>query len=654
MSKCKILLLMVFLLTIVIYSAGLHGPFVFDDIPVFVNNAAFKVDNLTFSSIHQSLNSSVTGISSRPIALFTLLLNYHFFGLDSYSYKLINLIVHLINGGLFFLVLTKIIRLTQLIYPLSIPAKAETISLCIVCIWLLHPFNLTAVLYVVQRMASLATTFMLIALLAFINMRAKQVTQASRSWQYFFWIVFALILGVYTKENSLVVVLVMFCIEVILLKQKATLPSVTRTWNFLSGIGWISILILIVLIALKWQFFKESYVERGYTLEERLLTQSRILWFYIKLILVPDITQMTLFHDDIIISKSIFQPINTLYAIIAWVLTIIAGFSQRKRYPLIWLGICWYLVSHSIESSVISLEMVFEHRNYFPMVGVWISMVGIVDALNRYLCVSKSIKIFFIVFVLLLATGTSVRAQHWADMRSLVKSEVIRNPNSSRNQYTAGLWYFSEFVGEKNPSTKSHNYAEAVKHFEQAYKVDSMNLGGLLSLIRLNNLLDLDAKNIWVSELVYRLSEVQIERENMKQIDDFFKCNIGIYCHTDINLINEMVLALEENKKFIPKYKSYFYSLLGNYFLHENLNEYALFYFAKANETEPDNQDHILNLATMLLICDRYDDSKQYFYAIDRSKLAAVNRNRYDDFSQEILSYSLKFMIKKIIDTDVQ
>ncbi|HVC38320.1 MAG TPA: pilus assembly protein PilF, partial [Gammaproteobacteria bacterium] len=80
------------------YYPGLHGPFMFDDIPNIVGNQALHITSLSPSELLRAAFSSRSGILYRPISMLSFAFNLYFFGDNSFSFKLTNIIIHLINA----------------------------------------------------------------------------------------------------------------------------------------------------------------------------------------------------------------------------------------------------------------------------------------------------------------------------------------------------------------------------------------------------------------------------------------------------------------------------------------------------------------------------------------------------------------------------
>ena len=156
------------LITYLIYLPGLGGNFVFDDYSSIVNNKQIHVDSFTLTDLSQLVvgaDKQVHILSTRPVAKLSFAINYLIGGLDPYGYKLVNLVIHLLTAWTIFLVVSWISRADRLFeYNIYHPVKPECgrwIALITAVIWLIHPLNVSTVLYSVQRMAQLSTLFTL-------------------------------------------------------------------------------------------------------------------------------------------------------------------------------------------------------------------------------------------------------------------------------------------------------------------------------------------------------------------------------------------------------------------------------------------------------------------------------------------------------------
>ena len=161
--------------TFACYAPGLHGGFVFDDDVNILGNDRLRISGLDREELWAAAWSGDAGPLGRPVALLTFALNLYFGGANPYTFKLVNVLIHLGNVLL-------IGALAQTVYEAFVQRrwpKATTWTIdrwagwMVSALWALHPINLTSVLYVVQRMTSLSALFGLVGLLIYVRYRAK-------------------------------------------------------------------------------------------------------------------------------------------------------------------------------------------------------------------------------------------------------------------------------------------------------------------------------------------------------------------------------------------------------------------------------------------------------------------------------------------------
>ena len=231
-------------------------------------------------------------------------------------------------------------------------------------------------------------------------------------------------------------------------------------------------------IVLSWlllnpDFILEGYLGRNFTLGERLLTQPRILWFYISLLFLPSTHRLTLFHDDIIVSTGLFQPWTTTTALIGLIFLISAALLNYRKHPLFSFAVLWYLVGHALESSFISLEIAHVHRNYIPDLGLILGiMYGIVIIMERF----RQIGVPFVAHTLIIAVvafSTHSYASIWRSTDSLAMHMVFHHPDSARSHAMLAEQY----------AKPSNDTIKAIAHYKKAYDLNSLETGYLIRLV---------------------------------------------------------------------------------------------------------------------------------------------------------------------------
>ncbi|MCB1809187.1 MAG: hypothetical protein KDJ99_29735, partial [Candidatus Competibacteraceae bacterium] len=175
---------------------------------------------------------------------------------------------------------------------------------------------------------------------------------------------------------------------------------------------------------------------RDFSLAERLLTEPRILWDYLFHLVVPHIQTRGLYQDGLVISTNLVSPWSTLPALFGLLVLGICGWLIRRRWPLLSLAILFFLTGHLIESTIIALELYFEHRNYLPAIFLFLPIASGIYKLKK---LKSSILAFVVAFGLCTsyALATWQRTGIWGDEHQLQLVWAEMNPNSPRAQNSA-------------------------------------------------------------------------------------------------------------------------------------------------------------------------------------------------------------------------
>jgi len=433
---------------VAVYWPGIYGPFIFDDYANIVDNSYLKLNTLELGTLFDAAMSSESGPLGRPLPMLSFSLNYYFSGNvdDPFQFKLINVFTHAINGllllGIFYLGIKRY-EVTEVSKHFANNRQILYFATLAALLWALHPVHLTSVLYVVQRMTSLSAMFVLAAILTYLYGRSISVTgYPTKGWTIsilgtlFFWV-----LGLLSKENSALLPLYIVLIEFTLYRSQFPL----NLWDNLSqkqkNISLFTIFLVAVLaIICAISVSLPGYAERPFSFGERVLSQPRILLFYLYLILFPRIDAFGIFHDDIVLSSGLMSPWTTLPAIfMVTALLSLAVLLYRKHKPLTF-AIMWFFVSHLMESTFYPLEPVHEHRNYLAVIGPVVAILYLTLVAVRFTN-KRTIFLLPICFLALYAVITPLRAWHWSDLASLHDFEVRNHPNSARAQASMGSMF---------------------------------------------------------------------------------------------------------------------------------------------------------------------------------------------------------------------
>jgi len=425
-------------LAVIAYWPSLHGGYVFDDIINIVLNNNVHVHSLDWDSLRIATLGQPSA-ARRPLAMISFAIDWYLGGGDPLRMKIENLIIHLINSLLLFGMLRALLRVRQ---PASGAANARVLALCVTAAWLLAPINFTAVAYIVQRMESLCQVFVLAGLWGYIAARIRMREGKPGFLYAAASIILGTAIGGLAKESAAMLPLYALIVEWIL-------------FGFARGDGrperrllamYVVILVLPACAALYWAIMHflpaAAWAGRPFTLSERLLTESRILWDYVQWSLLPLPNQMALYHDNIGLSRSLLDPPTTAFAILTLAITLVAALRLRHTHPLAALGIAWFFAAHLLTATLIPLELAFEHRNYFASIGLYLAFFSFLlppsaaklAPLHKAVCV---------VVILFFAVVTGIRALNWANPLLFALSEAQVNPQSPRAAYEVASVYMS-------------------------------------------------------------------------------------------------------------------------------------------------------------------------------------------------------------------
>ncbi|MCR4303657.1 MAG: hypothetical protein NUV63_05450 [Gallionella sp.] len=604
------------------YRPGLNGGFLFDDTVNIAENAYLKIDTLDTASLKAAAISMRGGISGRPISMVSFALNYYLVGPAAYGFKLTNFIIHLLNGICIFVLSMLVLGIHRRRHaPELSPDRLRWISLAVASVWLLHPLNLTAVLYVVQRMTSLSALFVLLGLAVYLYGRQRQIDGRS-GWG---WILAAFLLftplAVLSKENGALLPVFMLVAEAVLLNFQA--PT---TKSRFALIGLFAATVILPAAALAVYFIYDpswllaGYNSRDFTLPERLMTEARVVWFYLRLIVAPDISQLGVYHDDIAISRGLLTPYSTLFACVGIAALACTAFLLRKRHPVAAFGILFFLLGHSIESSVIALEIAHEHRNYLPGYGILLVIFYYLllpaghtqrrRELIRGKVTPGMLQALAVILAIFFGAITAMRAGQWADPRVHPLIEVRHHPDSVRANTEAAYMYVVQpaFSAEQ----AEENYRHALSHYQKAADLSSSGTSGLLGLVGLNAMKGRPIEEHWVRELEHRLEHRSFSPDSANSLMQLEKCLTSGNCILSPQVMARLLQAALRNPTLHGNSRSsvqFAWSNLLFVSLHDR--DAALKAAYEAVEATPDDVDNRITLVKFLLIQGKPDEAKK-------------------------------------------
>ncbi|MDO9515292.1 MAG: tetratricopeptide repeat protein [Syntrophales bacterium] len=443
------------LFLIIIYGNSFHGAWQFDDRPNIVENKNITLKTLDWSDIKKTLYAPEGGRISRPLSYLTFALNYYFGKLDVVGYHLVNFIIHYMSSVFLFLFIYNTLRLPTIRGRYG-PASYG-IALLAAFFWATSPVQTTAVTYIVQRMASMAGLFYIMAMYFYLKGRTTD-----RTWEQVLFLglcALSATASLATKENAAMLPVSIWLYDLLLI-QGVTRETIIKNVKLL--IPAILVVLAVGFLYTDISSLLTGYNNRPFTLTERLLTEPRIIIFYITILLYPISSRLTLIHD-IEISQSLLTPWDTLPAIAVIVILIaLAVYIARKR-PLISFCILFFFLNHLIEGSFIPLELMYEHRNYIPSMFFFVPVVIFMLYVINYFSYTKAIQFTMVaVFIFLLsAQGHTVFIRNTLFEHPLLlwSDNVEKTPTLSRPYNNLGAAYWD--LGLHDEAYES--YSKALK-----------------------------------------------------------------------------------------------------------------------------------------------------------------------------------------------
>jgi Tfp pilus assembly protein PilF len=413
-----------------IYSNTLHVPWHYDDHPNILDNRRLHLTQFDVGSIEKTFFAQPGRERFyRPLPNLTFALNWYAGRDNPTGYHLVNICIHILTAFFLYLTVSQLLN-TPLLSRRFDADDAVFISLFGAVLWAVNPVQTQAVTYIVQRMAQMAALFYVAGL--YFYAKARLSPDRSGRW-YLLPAGLMFCFAVFSKENAIMFPVTLILLEVLFF----------NTWNrpllnrsiLLSG----GILLAVGIIGIVLFFngkplsFLRGYHGRPFSFSERVLTEPRIVLFYLSQLFYPLPERLSISHH-VDLSYSLFSPWTTFFALLLVGLLIALAISLRHRYPLVSFAVLFFFVNHVVESTILPLELIFEHRNYLPSLFLFVPVAAVTRHLikryrtgNRWL----SAAIIFCLLSIIIAWGrfTYERNRVWQSVETLWFDAMRKAPN---------------------------------------------------------------------------------------------------------------------------------------------------------------------------------------------------------------------------------
>jgi hypothetical protein len=444
------------LVTLLVYANALDGAWVLDDYPRIVENEAVQMDQFSLSRMWEAATSPPG--HRRWITNASFALNYYVHGLNPVGYQFVNLAIHLLTAlGLFFFL---VLLLQQLRSPPESTSPAEdreedggTVSLerqalivawTATLLWAIHPVLTQAINYTTQRGVLLTGLFYVWGLWAFLEWMRRDDRER---WMFLGGAVLLGMCAVMSKEIGATFVLAAGFVYGL----SPGRTTMNRRWIWVAGVGCVTLFGVLSFYLLggvdgivrrgSMIFSTEPAGNRRFSVLQRVMTEWRVMLFYLSLLFYPGLDRFNIEHD-IEVSTGLFAPVSTGLSLLAILGLLVFAYRWRKWYPLLTFVMGWFFLQLMITSSVINLELIFEHRVYLAAIG---PIVLLVDVCYRHGPVKWYLQmIVLMVLVGVLGWTTHERNKVWQSTLSVYRDAVRKAPQKPRNQGNLGVAYARE------------------------------------------------------------------------------------------------------------------------------------------------------------------------------------------------------------------
>jgi tetratricopeptide (TPR) repeat protein len=490
-----------------IYSNTFQCAWHFDDTPNILQNYPMHLTDVSPDSIFRTFFAHPTNGSKiyRPLATMSFGLNWYF-GKDRVTgYHIVNTAIHLLTAFILYLTTIGLFQAPNIkaTYPRD---SKYFIALLAAVLWAVNPVQTQTVVYIVQRMALMAAMFYILSIYFFVRARLSLSSLTRILLLLGCSISFACAIG--SKENAATLPLALLLTEVVFF-QDFKAPETRKRFIRIALIGIVSLIVIggSLLLTGELDFLFKGYAVRPFTLAQRLMTEPRILIFYLSQIFFPLPGRLSFLHD-IGLSTSFLKPWTTIPAVLAVFLLIGFGFAQVKKRPFLAFSIIFFFLNHLIESTIIPLELVFEHRNYLPSLFLFVPLAAglkwLLDHTHRKNpALHTGLIVLVSILLIALGSGTFIRNKVWATETSLWLDVMKKAPGYARpyqnlaaqfkkiGRFDESLRLYRKALTLKDPKPKQSQslslnnigniyaargeHETAISHYQKALGVDPGN-----------------------------------------------------------------------------------------------------------------------------------------------------------------------------------
>jgi protein O-mannosyl-transferase len=652
----------IFLATIVLiaYSNTFHASWHLDDNANILTNSYLHLKTLQAKDIVNTFFTDPTNpyhLSPkmyRPVPCLTFALNWYFSKNNVVGYHAVNICIHIVTSFFLFLFIVNLTKTPNLKNTHKINFYIAVLASAL---WAVHPIQTQSVTYIVQRMAQMAAMFYIIAMFCYLKGRIKSTFKNGIPW--FAGCLLFFILAVGSKENAALLPLSLMLMEIIFFQNIAD-KKTRQTFLLLTLVSVVGVLFFGTIFFMKGGnplSFIESYNHRSFSLTERVLAQPRVIIFYLSQLFLPSPSKFSIVHD-VVLSKSFMKPWTTIPCILIIVSAISLAFFYIRKIPILSFAILFFFLNHAIESSIIPLELIFEHRNYLPSFFIFLPFAILLNYIMTFYCKKNrplfiSLSILIVLIIMSLMISTFIRNKAWKNGVALWTDAAAKAPYSARPLNMLAI----KLAWGKN-SNHPNRYDLALKLLEKSLGLymsspldEKAQILGNMASIYYNN-----KHSFKKAEILYKKA-ISKNPDNLKIRRDLIHALLSIK-NFDEALSQTNILILKNNKNEV------YHNLRGFILLWQNKPEQALSSFKTAYKIYPKEPKTMFYTGVALMHIGNYNNAEQillkaleslpnhmaiYFYLIENSLKAKKIENAKKFAAKLTEPFAKDFIMEKLL-----
>ncbi len=450
-----LLLLSIIGLTFLVFLPTFQNDFTNWDDDMYIRDNPL-VKSLSADNLEQMFmpdEKAFVGGNYHPLTILTLAINYRISGLNPWSYQLFNILLHLLNTFLVFL----------LLYRLC--GNKSDIALIAALLFGIHPMHVESVSWVAERKDVLYTAFYLAGLLQYLKY-IRHNRQINLLWSFFYFI-----LSVLSKPAAVVFPVVLFLFDY--LEKRAIKPRI-----FLEKIPFFLISLAMGLFTIDAQKASDAYGGLAkFDIFDRLMFAGYGFTMYLIRFFVP--YKLSAFYP-----YPASSPLPAEYYVasfIALLIVVLTIWSMRKT-RVIAFGIGFYTINLALVLQFITVgsAILADRYTYVPYIGISMLVgygyhllrAGKWPSLKQY---AQPLLIVIVAGSLVLALLSFQRVQVWKNSDTLFSNVIKNYPRSAVAYQNRGHYYRKLSDKVKDPAEKARLLQKAMEDYNRGLEVNPNN-----------------------------------------------------------------------------------------------------------------------------------------------------------------------------------